>query len=170
MPPHVFPFHQCFRMKKLKRDVILTCHFLATILVWWSLLVSSWVEIELPGDPNILISTPFEDYSSQMCWVPKHKPSVSWFNLQPRVPASSPLAVPATPSRWCPPTPAVLPVHLGTWKTREWTLKKDELIRLSLVIFPDSSLLHTGWRSHDQRPSPLTVFQLFVAGLPSVIP
>lgn len=84
--------------------MILTCHFLATILVWWSFLVSSWVEIELPGDPNILVSAPFKDCSSQMCWVPKHKPSESWFNLQPRVPAS------CAPRRPCHSFPLV-PTH-----------------------------------------------------------
>jgi len=66
-------------MKNLNRDVIFTCHFLATTLMWWSFLVSSCVEIELPGDPNVLVSVPFEDCSSQMCWVPKHKPSTFVF-------------------------------------------------------------------------------------------
>ncbi|XP_063668878.1 transmembrane protein 225B-like [Pan troglodytes] len=63
-------------MKKLNRAMILICNFPATTLLWWSSLVSSWVETELPGDPNVLVSALFMDCSGKtMCWMPKHKPT-----------------------------------------------------------------------------------------------
>uniref|UniRef100_A0A8I5R0Q7 Uncharacterized protein n=1 Tax=Papio anubis TaxID=9555 RepID=A0A8I5R0Q7_PAPAN len=66
--------HEWCRMKKLNSAMILICNFLAATLLWWSSFISSWVEIELPGDPNALVSALFMDCSGKMmCWMPKHK-------------------------------------------------------------------------------------------------
>nr|XP_024651762.1 transmembrane protein 225B-like isoform X1 [Macaca nemestrina]XP_024651763.1 transmembrane protein 225B-like isoform X1 [Macaca nemestrina]XP_024651764.1 transmembrane protein 225B-like isoform X1 [Macaca nemestrina]XP_024651765.1 transmembrane protein 225B-like isoform X1 [Macaca nemestrina]XP_024651766.1 transmembrane protein 225B-like isoform X1 [Macaca nemestrina]XP_024651767.1 transmembrane protein 225B-like isoform X1 [Macaca nemestrina] len=66
--------HEWCRMKKLNSAMILICNFLAATLLWWSSFISSWVEIELPGDPNVLVSALFMDCSGKMmCWMPKHK-------------------------------------------------------------------------------------------------
>ncbi|XP_024651768.2 uncharacterized protein [Macaca nemestrina] len=56
--------HEWCRMKKLNSAMILICNFLAATLLWWSSFISSWVEIELPGDPNVLVSALFMDCSA----------------------------------------------------------------------------------------------------------
>ncbi|XP_021792336.1 uncharacterized protein LOC110742963 isoform X2 [Papio anubis] len=56
--------HEWCRMKKLNSAMILICNFLAATLLWWSSFISSWVEIELPGDPNALVSALFMDCSA----------------------------------------------------------------------------------------------------------
>lgn len=58
--------HEWYRMKKLSSAMILICNFLAATLLWWSSFISSWVEIELPGDPNVLVSVLFMDCSGKM--------------------------------------------------------------------------------------------------------
>lgn len=62
-------------MKHPSGAMILTRNFLATRLVCLSFIPSSWVELELPGDANVLVSALFADCSQKMCRMPEHKPS-----------------------------------------------------------------------------------------------